>query len=92
MAHRFDKLFASAASTGLMLGAVACSSSGGQPAASPGASPGKAASEALAEAKACCKAMNECKGKGNCAVPDKNDCAGKNECKGQGGCNAHCPK
>jgi hypothetical protein len=42
--------------------------------------------------KACCKGLNECKGKGGCAVPGKNDCAGKNECKGKGGCNMHCPK
>jgi hypothetical protein len=41
---------------------------------------------------ACCKGMNECKGKGGCAVAGKNDCQGKNECKGQGGCNMHCPK
>jgi hypothetical protein len=36
--------------------------------------------------------LNECKGKGGCAVPESNSCAGKNECKGKGGCNMHCPK
>jgi hypothetical protein len=41
---------------------------------------------------ACCMGLNECKGKGGCAVPESNGCAGKNECKGKGGCNMHCPK
>jgi hypothetical protein len=36
--------------------------------------------------------LNDCKGKGGCAVPESNACAGKNECKGKGGCNMHCPK
>jgi hypothetical protein len=36
--------------------------------------------------------MNECKGKGGCAVEGKHECKGTNECKGQGGCNGHCPK
>src|ERR1700742_201194 len=45
-----------------------------------------------AGAKACCMGLNECKGKGGCAVPESNSCAGKNECKGKGGCNMHCPK
>jgi len=47
---------------------------------------------ATAEGKECCKAMNECKGKGGCAVEGKHECKGNNECKGQGGCNGHCPK
>jgi hypothetical protein len=47
--------------------------------------------EAGSEQAACCKGMNECKGKGGCAVAGKNDCQAKNECKGQGGCNQHCP-
>lgn len=47
---------------------------------------------ATAEGKECCKAMNECKGKGGCAVEGKNECKGNNECKGQGGCNGHCPQ
>ena len=42
--------------------------------------------------KNCCMGLNECKGKGGCAVPESNACAGKNECKGKGGCNMHCPK
>ncbi len=40
----------------------------------------------------CCMGLNECKGKGGCAVPESHACAGKNECKGQGGCNMHCPQ
>lgn len=40
--------------------------------------------------KACCKGLNDCKGKGGCAVAGKHDCAGKNECKGQGGCDMRC--
>lgn len=52
-----------------------------------------AAAEAGAQKdKACCMGLNECKGKGGCAVPESNACAGKNECKGKGGCNMHCPK
>jgi len=47
---------------------------------------------ATAEGKECCKGMNECKGKGGCAVEGKHECKGTNECKGQGGCNGHCPK
>jgi hypothetical protein len=46
----------------------------------------------LEAAKACCMGLNECKGKGGCAVPESHACAGKNECKGKGGCNMHCPK
>jgi hypothetical protein len=42
--------------------------------------------------KACCKAMNECKGKGGCKVEGKHACKNQNECKGQGGCNGHCPQ
>ena len=42
------------------------------------------------DGKACCMGLNECKGKGGCAVPESNACAGKNECKGKGGCNMHC--
>ena len=42
--------------------------------------------------RACCKGMNDCKGKGGCAVENQHDCAGKNDCKGLGGCNAHCPR
>ena len=56
-----------------------------------GAETGEAAGEGGEEQAACCKAMNECKGKGGCAVEGKHDCQGKNECKGQGGCNKHCP-
>lgn len=40
----------------------------------------------------CCMGMNECKGKGGCAVPESHACRGQNECRGKGGCNAHCPR
>jgi hypothetical protein len=43
------------------------------------------------EAKDCCMGLNDCRGKGGCAVPESHDCRGKNACKGRGGCNAHCP-
>ena len=57
------------------------------------ASPSAAAdAPRAAEGKACCMGLNDCKGKGGCAVKDKHDCAGKNDCKGKGGCNMHCPK
>jgi hypothetical protein len=45
-----------------------------------------------AGAKACCMGLNDCKGKGGCAVPESHACRGQNECKGRGGCNMHCPK
>lgn len=35
--------------------------------------------------RGCCKAKNECKGKGMCKT-EQHDCKGLNECKGQGGC------
>jgi hypothetical protein len=35
-------------------------------------------------AKVHCTGVNECKGKGACAMPNGNTCAGKNECKGKG--------
>lgn len=53
--------------------------------------PAHAAAEPTKDA-ACCMGLNECKGKGGCAVPESHACAGKNECKGKGGCNMHCPK
>jgi hypothetical protein len=42
--------------------------------------------------KQCCMGLNDCKGKGGCAVAESHACAGQNECKGKGGCNMHCPK
>jgi hypothetical protein len=88
MMINLSKTIASAASAGLMLGALSGCGGSTEPAESPAAGTG----EAAAEAKACCKGMNECSGKGACAVEGKNTCAGQNECKGQGGCNGHCPK
>lgn len=89
MAINLSKTIATAASTGLMLGAFAMTACGG------GQSPADSAADpagAAAGAKDCCKGQNECSGKGGCAVEGKHDCAGKNECSGKGGCNAHCPK
>jgi hypothetical protein len=102
MALNLRKSILAAATTGLMLGAVAaCGGSappveapaGDAPAAPEAAAPEAAAADmpAAAEGKACCKTLNECKGKGGCKT-DTNDCAGKNECKGKGGCKANCPK
>lgn len=102
MAINFAKIISSAASTGLVLGALAgCSGSQGSGAAAPrrGGSPSaeepaddaEATAGDAAEDKACCKGMNACKGKGGCAT-NGHDCAGKNECAGKGGCNGHCPK
>jgi hypothetical protein len=42
--------------------------------------------------QACCMGLNECRGKGGCAVPESHACAAQNECRGRGGCRAHCPK
>ena len=89
MKLNLSKTLASAASAGLLMGAItACG--GGTP--SPDAPGAGGPAGAAAEAKACCKGQNECSGKGGCAVEGKNECAGKNECKSKGGCNAHCPK
>lgn len=88
MALNLGKTIATAASAGLMLGAL--SACGGS---TPGAdAPGGDPAGAAAGAKACCKGQNECAQKGGCKVEGSNDCAGKNECKNKGGCNAHCPK
>ncbi len=88
MALNLSKTIATAASTGLMLGALTgCGNAPDAKAPAAGDPAGAAAG-----AKACCKGMNECAQKGGCKVEGKNDCAGKNECKHQGGCNAHCPK
>ena len=94
MAFSISKSFATAASAGLMLGALtACGDKGAPDAKSPAGGGGNGdPAAAAAGAKACCKGHNECSGKGGCKVEGKNDCAGKNTCKGQGGCNAHCPK
>ena len=105
---KLGKSILAAASTGLMLGAVAaCGGSAppveapAEPAAAAPAAPDAPAADApaasdptaAAEGKACCKAMNECAGKGGCKT-DTNTCAGKNTCKGKGGCKAraNCPK
>jgi membrane protease subunit (stomatin/prohibitin family) len=102
MAFILSKSIMSAASTGLMLGALSACGGSAPPAETPeapSADPAGAADAAGADAaaadaagaKACCKGMNECGGKGGCKT-DANACAGKNECKGKGGCNGHCPK
>jgi hypothetical protein len=62
------------------------------PAADGAAAPAADGATATAAGKECCKGMNECKGKGGCAVEGKHECKANNECKGQGGCNGHCPK
>jgi hypothetical protein len=105
MAFSLSKSIVSAASAGLMVGALAACG-GATPApeapaaeapaapAADGAAPaadGAAPAADAAGAKECCKGKNECKGKGACKT-DANACAGKNECKGKGGCNGHCPK
>jgi hypothetical protein len=88
MALAFSKAVAAAASAGLLLGALgACHNK-----ARRSSKTAHDATGSTAGAKACCKGMNECRGKGGCAVEGKNGCAGKNDCKGQGGCNGHCPK
>jgi hypothetical protein len=78
-----------AAACGLILGACKekAPSSSGEVQAS---APASAASGSHKGDKACCKGLNDCKGKGGCAVAGKHDCAGKNDCKGQGGCNMRC--
>jgi hypothetical protein len=107
MAFKLGKSMLAAASTGLMLGAVAACGGSAPPVEAPAAeapaAPEAPAAEApadpaaatpvAAEGKACCKTMNECKGQGGCKT-DTNSCAGKNECKGKGGCKAraNCPK
>ena len=80
-----------AAAAGLALGAGACKGSSSTPTAQASAELVASPSAPKGD-KACCKGLNDCKGKGGCAVDGKHDCAGKNDCKGQGGCNMHCPK
>jgi hypothetical protein len=79
-----------AAACGLILGAC----KGKEPGPSSGevqaSAPASAGSGSHKGDKACCKGLNDCKGKGGCAVAGKHDCAGKNDCKGQGGCNMRC--
>jgi hypothetical protein len=77
-----------AAVAGIALGATACKEKSHSEAAPANAAPTPAGSAA----KACCKGLNDCKGKGGCAVDGKHECAGKNDCKGKGGCDMHCPK
>ncbi len=83
--------FSAAAATGLAL--FGCNQTGSkhenQVQEQSAESPNAAKAE---KGKECCMGLNECKGKGGCAVPESHGCAGKNECKGQGGCNMHCPK
>jgi hypothetical protein len=89
----FDsRAVARAAALGLTLGAVACKNGGASPTATASAAPPPAPVAKADPNKACCKGLNECKGKGGCAIEGKNECAGKNECKGKGGCNMHCPQ
>jgi hypothetical protein len=76
-----------AAAAGLTL-AAACKSNANDGAAS---NPTASATMPAKTDKACCKGLNDCKGKGGCAVEGKHSCAGQNDCKGQGGCNMHCP-
>lgn len=105
MKIRFANKIAAAAAAGLI--SAACGESAPEPqtpatsAGDDGAATGddeaatdtadEGVDEGGEEQAACCKGMNECKGKGGCAVAGKHDCQGKNECKGQGGCNHHCP-
>src|SRR5690606_28462306 len=66
MSFHLAKTIASAASAGLVAGALAaCSSSQSKGAHGPSAA---GQSTAGAEAKNCCKGKNECKGKGQCAT------------------------
>ncbi len=93
------------ASSALLLGAsVACKNetgAGSAPGATDSARAGLARDPAAAgsaaqagsdKTKDCCMGLNDCKGKGGCAVPESHACRGQNACKGQGGCNAHCPQ
>jgi hypothetical protein len=108
MALKLGKSILAAASTGLMLGAVAACGGSAPPVEAPAAEAPAApeaptaeapvgdaaeATPAAAEGKACCKTLNECKGQGGCKT-DTNTCAGQNSCKGKGGCKAraNCPK
>lgn len=98
----FAKNIAAAAAAGLM-GACAGGATSSTPdpatAVDKTAAPAEDVGELEAESDSpdelqladCCKGLNECSGKGGCAVAGKHDCQGLNECKGQGGCNAHCP-
>jgi hypothetical protein len=43
-----------------------------------------ATATAVAADSVSCLGINECKGTGQCAVPNGHSCAGQNECKGKG--------
>jgi hypothetical protein len=99
--HSFDSRgVARAAALGLTLGVSACKNGGATAEAIASAKVTSAAAPALSPSamakadpsKECCRGLNDCKGKGGCAIEGKNECAGKNECKGKGGCNMHCPQ
>lgn len=93
--HPFDSAaFASAALCGLLLGAACDSKSTSNTEDSSEEAKASVAASASADPKAkdCCMGLNDCKGKGGCAVPESHSCMGKNDCKGKGGCNMHCPK
>jgi hypothetical protein len=93
MRKPFDsRSVALAIGAGLTLAAQSCKNSGAPAGSTESTSAAVAASGSAKGDKACCKGLNDCKGKGGCAVPGKHECAGKNDCKGQGGCNMHCPK
>lgn len=88
-----------AAAAGLALAVSSCKRSSDEPekegsrtATTDSGSTASSAGKAKARGKDCCMGLNDCKGKGGCAVPESHDCAGQNDCKGQGGCNMHCPK
>ncbi len=79
-----------AAVGGLLLGASCKGSSPGSAGEIHAAASGASSAAPHKGDKACCKGLNDCKGKGGCAVAGKHDCAGKNDCKGQGGCDMRC--
>jgi len=72
--------------TAAALFVAGCSKGGeAQEAASPTPEPAGAVPAAEPSADGVkCLGINECKGQGQCAVPNGHSCAGQNECKGKG--------
>ena len=84
------RVFAAAAMTGLVSGAVS-SLAGCQNKPSdtnPGLTSDTGGSTDSTMAKHDCKGQNSCKGQGGCSSSD-NGCKGKNSCKGKGGCSTN---
>lgn len=85
----FRRTIARAAVLGLAMAAAGCEA--GCRSSEPGVPVGSSLPEPAGD-KNCCMGLNDCKGKGGCAVPESHACKGQNVCAGRGGCSVRdCP-